>query len=113
MLAVMTAAGRARRVSYSGSIMNRGINKGPDVTDRSRHRCKALTVESIRDNNRANVIQRSWNYNAQQRWRLEQVGDNYYRIVSVDNGKCLDVAGAGNQNGANVHLWIISATNKQ
>jgi hypothetical protein len=80
----------------------------------SRLSCKALTVEGGRDNNGANIIQRSWNDNTQQRWRLEQVGDNYYRIVSVDNGKCLDVAGAGRQNGANVHLWdYVSHTNQQ
>jgi hypothetical protein len=33
------------------------------------------------------------------------VGGDYYRIVSVDNGKCLDVTQQGKENGANIQLW--------
>jgi Ricin-type beta-trefoil lectin domain-like len=48
---------------------------------------------------------RGWNDSRQQRWRMEQVGSDYYRIVSVDNGKCLDVTAQGKENGANIQLW--------
>jgi len=33
------------------------------------------------------------------------VGGDYYRIVSVENGKCLDVTEQGNQDGARIQLW--------
>ena len=70
----------------------------------SRQSGKAITVQGGRDNNGANIIQQSWN-GPQQRWRLEQVGGDYYRIVSADNGKRLDVTEQGKQDGANIQLW--------
>ena len=79
----------------------------------SRHSGRALTVQGGRDNNRPNIIQRGWNDNPQQRWRLEQTGGDYYRIVSVDNGKCLDVTEQGRQDGANVQLWAYANQSNQ
>ena len=71
----------------------------------SRQSDKAITVQGGRDNNGANTIQQSWRGSPQQRWRFEQTGGDYYRIVSVDNGKVLDVTQAGKENGANIQLW--------
>jgi hypothetical protein len=70
----------------------------------SRHSGMALTVQGGRDNG-AYIIQRNWNDSRQQRWRIEEVSDDYYRIISVDNGKCLDVTEQGKQNGASIQLW--------
>ncbi|MBK6797365.1 MAG: RICIN domain-containing protein [Acidobacteria bacterium] len=73
-----------------------------------------MTVQGGRDNNGANVIQQGWRDTRQQRWRLEQTGGDYYRIVSVDNGKCLDVTENGRQDGANIQLWdYASQANQQ
>jgi hypothetical protein len=33
------------------------------------------------------------------------VGGDYYRIVSVDTGKCLGVTEQGKQDGASIQLW--------
>ena len=66
---------------------------------------RALTVQGGRDDNGAGIIQRVWNDNPQQRWCLEQTGGDYYRIVIVDNGKCLDVSNQSKANGATIQLW--------
>jgi Ricin-type beta-trefoil lectin domain-like len=50
---------------------------------------------------------RGWNDSRQQRWRMEQVGSDYYRIVSVDNGKRLDVTAQGKENGADISSGIM------
>ena len=48
------------------------------------------------------------------RSRLEQVGGDFYQIVSVDNGKVLDVTEAGKENGASIHLWdYVNKANQQ
>ncbi len=38
-------------------------------------------------------------------WRFEDMGDGSYRIINNQYNKCLDVAGAGTHNGANVITW--------
>jgi hypothetical protein len=46
-------------------------------------------------------IVHQWEYvnAASQQWKIESVGDEYYRIVARHSGKCVDV------EGANVHQW--------
>lgn len=63
---------------------------------------KPLTVE--RDEN---VVIRGEkaDHCADQMWKFERQGDGSYKIVSLANGKCLDVHNASNSAGTNVKVW--------
>jgi hypothetical protein len=52
--------------------------------------------------NETPIIQFEWHGEANQRWRLEDVGDGLSKIVSVHSGKVLDVHGASTDNFAPV-----------
>ncbi|WP_189276156.1 RICIN domain-containing protein, partial [Kitasatospora griseola] len=54
---------------------------------------KVLDVAGPSAANGAVVHQWEWNNGDNQKWRIEPVGDGYYRLVSVYSGKVLDVAG--------------------
>jgi ricin-type beta-trefoil lectin protein len=77
------------RVSYSGSIMNRGSNKGLDVAGRS-------TQEG------ANIQQ--WEYGNQpnQNWDVIDLSNGEVAIISGHSGKALTVEGGRDNNGANI-----------
>ena len=51
------------------------------------------------------VIQIPWNGWANQRWRMEDLGDDTFRFISGHSGKVLDVAGLSNADGAEVIQW--------
>ena len=71
----------------------------------SRHSGKSLDVEGISVANGARLIQ--WEYwgGGNQRFRLDPVGDGYYRIMIEHSGKCLDVEGISLENGVQVIQW--------
>jgi ricin-type beta-trefoil lectin protein len=43
--------------------------------------------------------------NPNQRWRIVPQGDGSNDVIATHSNKCLDVAGAGTNDGANVHQW--------
>ena len=62
-------------------------------------------MQGNRTDNGASIVTREWNNNPFQRWRLEQTGGGFYRIINVGSGKVLDVTGQSTQNGANIQQW--------
>jgi Matrixin./Putative peptidoglycan binding domain./Ricin-type beta-trefoil lectin domain. len=66
---------------------------------------KCLDVEAMSVANGARLIQ--WPYwgGGNQKFRLDPVGDGYYRILIEHSGKCLDVEGASTANGARIIQW--------
>ncbi len=38
-------------------------------------------------------------------WKIEPVGDGYYKLTSKHSGKVLDVSGRSGEDGTNVHQW--------
>ena len=66
---------------------------------------KALDVTGISRDNGANVQQ--WEYWAgpNQRFRLESVGDGFYRFPADHSQKVLDVSEISHDNGARIHQW--------
>jgi putative hemolysin len=42
---------------------------------------------------------------ANQRWRIEDLGNDTNRVVSVGSGKVLDVSNCGGADGANIQQW--------
>ncbi len=64
--------------------------------------------------------QQVYNRFTTQAWALVQLPQtdpilktNYYRIVSLNSGKCLDVSGGSSQNGTSVILWDCHAGDNQ
>jgi hypothetical protein len=71
----------------------------------ARHSGKVLDVEGISTANGAWVHQWDNRGAGNQKWRLEPVGEGYYRVVAEHSGKVLDVANGSTANGAGVVQW--------
>jgi mannan endo-1,4-beta-mannosidase len=58
-----------------------------------------------------------WSYvgAANQQWRIENIGDGYYRLINRHSGKALDVAGGAGMldDGANVQQWTPNGQTNQ
>ena len=66
--------------------------------------------------NGANVFQYGTDSANNRQWKIESVGDGYYKLTNRQTGRVLDVDGGvtATQNGANVHQWTYkSQTNQQ
>lgn len=59
----------------------------------ARHSGKCIDVGGASLDDQAAVIQWDCHGGANQRWRLDPIGDGYYRITAGHSGKLLDVAG--------------------
>ncbi|MFE6195183.1 family 43 glycosylhydrolase [Streptomyces sp. NPDC057838] len=73
------------------------------VTNRNSGKCLDVAGGSSADG--ANVAQYTCNGNANQRWRLEDLGDDTHRLVNVATGKVLDTADCSSADGADLRQW--------
>lgn len=48
-----------------------------------------------------------------EKWKINSVGNGYYRITDVNSGKCLDVDGGKSASGTNVQIWNWNNSNAQ
>ena len=55
--------------------------------------------------NGTNIQLWSKNNTSAQRWFIQRSNDGYYTVRNLQNGKGVDVAGAGTGNGANIQSW--------
>lgn len=84
---------------------NPGIISGAVYKVTAQHSGRNLDVAGDATTNGANVQQWSDTNNAQQKWKVTDVGDGYYKLVSQVSGKALEVADGASNDGANVQLW--------
>lgn len=61
----------------------------------------------------AQIMQWSFNGGSHQKWQLEHLGSNQYKITSVFNGRVMDVAGNSMLNEAMIVTWTASGNNNQ
>lgn len=75
---------------------------------------KALDVTNCGTSNGINIQIWNWLNNDCQKWQLVNLGNGYYQIKSKISGKCLDVANASKDDGANVIQYTCntSSTNQ-
>ncbi len=90
---------------------------------------KVLEVEGSSMNDDGNVVQRTWQNTANQKWKVVSSDDGYYQIVNVNSGKLLYIQNKSKADGGNVvqmrerssqaHEWkiedkgsFVSLTNK-
>ncbi|MDQ0713129.1 GH43 family beta-xylosidase [Streptomyces luteogriseus] len=73
------------------------------VTNRNSGKCLEVAGSSSADG--ANVQQYGCNGGANQRWRLEDLGDDTHRLVNAATGKVLDTADCSTADGADLRQW--------
>ncbi len=73
------------------------------VTNRSSGKCLDVAGSSTADG--ANVQQWTCNGGNNQKWRLEDLGDDTHRLVNVATGKVLDTADCSSADGADLRQW--------
>jgi Ricin-type beta-trefoil lectin domain len=76
---------------------------------------RVIDVAGASDRDGANIAQYAWNGGAHQRWRLEATTGGYFKLVSVNSNKCLDLSldNGGRQDGANIHQWTCHGMENQ
>jgi hypothetical protein len=70
-------------------------------------------IDAAGDTDRSSVVQWGNNGNLNQQWHFQDAGDGYFRIVSRDNGKCLDVASGSTADGTRVLLYTCGTGDNQ
>ncbi|MFH9005068.1 family 43 glycosylhydrolase [Streptomyces afghaniensis] len=73
------------------------------VTNRNSGKCLGVAGSSTADG--ANVVQYTCNGGTNQRWRLEDLGDDTHRLVNAATGKVLDTADCSTADGADLRQW--------
>ena len=83
-------------------------------TLKAKHSGKALAVDLNPNTNGGkenptdkgtNIFHLGTNDDDNRLWKIESVGEGYYKLVNKYSGKVLDVSGVSKANGANVHQW--------
>lgn len=90
----------------SGSVISSVIESGAVYTIISKVSGKSIDADAWSKENGGNIIQ--WplgNNQENQFWKIESVGNGYYKIVNVYSGLCVDVSDVSMADGANVHQW--------
>jgi hypothetical protein len=88
----------------------------PAYTLTARHSGKLADVFNGSTADGANVVQWAANGQTNQRWQFRDAGAGFFTVVSVNSGKCLDVAGGptATADGVRVVQWTCSGgTNQQ
>lgn len=60
-----------------------------------------------------NIVQWPCHGNANQQWRLNDIGGGVYTLTAVHSDKVIDVAGGSTADGANIHQWGYIGDNNQ
>lgn len=90
-----------------------GIVSGEVYKLTTQHSGKNLDVAGGQAQDGANVQQWTDNGNAQQQWKVIDVGGGYYKLIAQSSGKALEVASAANHDGANVQQWTDNGSSNQ
>jgi hypothetical protein len=85
----------------------------PSVSLYARHSGKVADVKDGSTADKAIVIQWPSNGGSNQKWRFQDAGSGYYRVVNVKSGKCLDVLSASTADGAAVDQYTCNGGNNQ
>lgn len=74
---------------------------------------QTLDVASASKADKANIQLYNSLTTPQQVFEITYLGDGYYKIVNTNSNKCLDVEGAGTQNGTNVQQFTYNNEDRQ
>ena len=76
---------------------------------RATHSNKVLTVDTSNNN----VYQATCNWSNNQKWKIQEVGYGYYKLISLHNSCVLDVYNGYAANGENVQVYPDNESNAQ
>lgn len=80
----------------------------------AKHSGKVLKIKNGSNANGQLVQQGAWNESQlDNRWNVINLNNGYYKIVNVQSGKAMDVAGSSMSNGADIIQWPYNGTNNQ
>ena len=68
---------------------------------RAKHSNKVLTV----DTNTNNVYQADCNWGDNQKWKIQEAGEGYYKLISQYNSYVLDILNGVAENGRNIQVY--------
>lgn len=71
------------------------------------------SAKTTQPTNRKNVHLYEFNGGLNQQWKLEQDSNGFMKLSCLGNGLCLDVDGAGKNNGTNVQVYASNNTDAQ
>ncbi|GGY74428.1 hydrolase [Streptomyces nitrosporeus] len=80
-----------------------GVAATYTLTNRNSGKCLEVSGGSPADG--ANVVQRACDGGSQQRWRLQDLGDDTHRLLNAATGKVLDTADCSAADGADLRQW--------
>ncbi|MDO3681008.1 cellulase family glycosylhydrolase [Paenibacillus ehimensis] len=109
MLSVITVSATT---NTTGSA-NSEITSGAVYKLTAQHSGKNLDVEGGRTTDGAKVQQWTDNGNAQQKWKVIDVGSGYYKLIVQSSGKVLTVAEGSTADGASVQQWTDNGSSNQ
>ena len=75
----------------------------------AKHSNKALTADLSNNN----VYQLEYSGNDNQKWKIKEIGNGYYEIISMANGLVLELEGSSAQNGQNIRVYSPNGKEKQ
>ncbi|MEV1015135.1 RICIN domain-containing protein [Micromonospora sp. NPDC049801] len=80
----------------------------------ARHSGKTMTVQAPAADNGTRIAQYPYTGSPAQQWQFQDAGSGYWRIVSKNSGKCLDIVGASTADNADLIQYTCgTGTNQQ
>ncbi|MEO0224963.1 MAG: M6 family metalloprotease domain-containing protein, partial [candidate division WOR-3 bacterium] len=123
---VSSWSGRIRRLRFAPSSSSGRIDidyirleKDPGITSgkiyaiKSKHSGKFISVQNNSDAAGTNIVQLDYQGLLGQCWKIEDVGDSYYRFTSLRNNLVFDIKNVDVSNGAELIQWSWSAGDGQ
>lgn len=76
---------------------NEGISTANTYYLVSKKSNKCMDVADVKLDDGANIIQYTWQCSDNQKWKLEDAGDGYFKITAAHSGKCISVSDGGRE----------------
>lgn len=101
-------------IKYSATASNySNISNGTYKIATALNTSYVLDVNNYATFNGGNVEIYPYHNTNNEKWRIEGVGNGYYKIIDSNSGKALDVNGGSSSSGTNVQIWDFNNSNAQ
>lgn len=92
-------------IDYIKLEKDKGIVSGKIYAIKSKHSSKFISVQNDTTEAAANIVQYDYQGLLSQCWKVEDVGDSYYRFTSLRSNLVFDVRNVDVSNGADLIQW--------
>jgi hypothetical protein len=96
-------------------MSSNSINKANETYYKivNRNSGKVLDIPSNSTQNGIDIIQYTYNGGLNQKWIIEDIGDEKYKVIACGSNKLLEVEGWSTRNGAIIDQWTDNGGNNQ